>query len=247
MIIYKITNKINGKIYIGQTIRPVDVRWRCHCQKGNALFNAINKYGKENFTIEEIDRACSINELNEKEIFWIKELNCVAPNGYNLRLGGESGGRHSEETRKRISEASKGRVVSEDTRKKKSIMFSGENNPAFGKNYNQGKECSPETRDKISKAHTGMKRSEETCRKIGESKKGIVCWRNGKKFGHENGRKNQYEFDVFKKESGEYIGTWNNQRICAEELGMNYKNIQSVLSGRRPSASGYVFKKKCSS
>src|ERR1017187_3973629 len=102
MIIYKVTNLINNKIYIGQTIQNLIKRWACHCSKGNILFSAIKKYGKENFIIEQIDSALSIEELNEKEVYWIKELNCIAPNGYNLRLGGESGGKHSEETRKKI-------------------------------------------------------------------------------------------------------------------------------------------------
>ena len=89
MIIYCIINKINGKKYVGQTTQKINVRFSRHCRKGNALYNAIKKYGKENFNVKEIDRATNQNELNEKEIFWIKKLDTLYPNGYNLTTGGE--------------------------------------------------------------------------------------------------------------------------------------------------------------
>ena len=94
MLIYKITNRINGKVYIGQTTRPLTVRWKQHCNPANtnciALHRAIQKYGKENFTVEQIDVACDIDELNEKEIYWIKFYDSVnSEKGYNLKVGGE--------------------------------------------------------------------------------------------------------------------------------------------------------------
>ena len=88
MEIYKITNKINGKVYIGQTIRPAEYRFNRHMN--DALNNildthfarAIRKYGKENFTIEEIDTAQTQDELNQKEQYWIRYYNSVE-DGYN--------------------------------------------------------------------------------------------------------------------------------------------------------------------
>jgi group I intron endonuclease len=77
MIIYKITNNINNKVYIGQTIETIKKRWSRHTWKctikrnAMAITNAIIKYGKENFIIEQIDIAKSIEELNEKEIYYI--------------------------------------------------------------------------------------------------------------------------------------------------------------------------------
>lgn len=68
MIIYKITNKINGKLYVGQTIRPLKRRiWNHLCKTGTAISSALRKYGIENFVIEEIDRAETKEELNKKE------------------------------------------------------------------------------------------------------------------------------------------------------------------------------------
>ena len=88
MWIYKITNIQNNKVYIGQTIRPVEQRFHRHMN--DALNNildthfarAIRKYGKENFIIEMIDTAKSQNELNQKEQYWIRYYDSVSK-GYN--------------------------------------------------------------------------------------------------------------------------------------------------------------------
>lgn len=88
MWIYKITNIQNNKVYIGQSIRPINQRFQRHIN--DALNNildthfarAIRKYDKENFIIEEIDIANTQEELNEKEQYWIKYYNSVI-DGYN--------------------------------------------------------------------------------------------------------------------------------------------------------------------
>ena len=88
MWIYKITNIQNNKIYIGQTIRPIQDRFHRHIN--DALNNildthfarAIRKYGKDNFIIEQIDQAQTQDELNKKEQYWIQYYNSVQ-NGYN--------------------------------------------------------------------------------------------------------------------------------------------------------------------
>lgn len=95
--IYKVTNKINGKIYIGQTIQSVKDRWYRHCGKSgiskaelNTHFKrAILKYGKENFIIETIE-MCDSTELNDKEKFYISYYNSYI-NGYNSTIGGQGG------------------------------------------------------------------------------------------------------------------------------------------------------------
>ena len=88
MWIYKITNIQNNKVYIGQTIRPVEQRFHRHLN--DALNNvidthfarAIRKYGKENFVIEIIDSASNQQELTQKEQYWIKYYNSTEI-GYN--------------------------------------------------------------------------------------------------------------------------------------------------------------------
>lgn len=96
-IIYKCTNKINGKMYIGKTYK-FEKRKREHIYDiGNGLpfHKALNKYGLENFDWEVIDHSKSDKEIKEKEVYWIKKLNtCIHSknsNGYNITLGGEGG------------------------------------------------------------------------------------------------------------------------------------------------------------
>lgn len=103
MFIYKITNKINGKVYIGQTIRSLEIRWAEHkYSKKTAISKAIQKYGEENFKIEEIDGANSQSELNYKEWLLIHKFNSLDRNkGYNSTEGGGAGGRRSEESKLR--------------------------------------------------------------------------------------------------------------------------------------------------
>lgn len=90
--IYKITNKINGKIYVGMTYRTVQERWKEHlndCKRrrneNRPLYNAINKYGAENFVIEVIEET---EKPEEREKYWIEELGSFKY-GYNATLGGD--------------------------------------------------------------------------------------------------------------------------------------------------------------
>lgn len=94
--IYKITNKTNGKSYIGQTIQNVKERFYQHCATkcSQAVLNmtvhkAINKYGKSNFTIEVIEEVES-TDLNDREKYWIKYYDSYN-NGYNSTKGGQDG------------------------------------------------------------------------------------------------------------------------------------------------------------
>lgn len=116
MIIYKITNKINEKVYIGQTVKTARHRFNYHFRNKNlnGISGALTKYGKDNFILETIDIANSKDELDKKEIYWIKYYNTLNKNkGYNLIEGGgkynenheyKLGSKHSEETRKKIRE-----------------------------------------------------------------------------------------------------------------------------------------------
>ena len=90
MYIYKITNQINDKIYVGQTIRPIQQRFTRHINDAvnnvidTHFARAIRKYGPENFVIELIDVAETQSELNEKEQLWIHKLNATnSQYGYN--------------------------------------------------------------------------------------------------------------------------------------------------------------------
>lgn len=88
-IIYKITNKVNGKSYIGQTRYTLEFRWRQHQHKKDDTYfhNAIHKYGVDNFSIEILEE-CDIADLNNREIFYIAKYDSFK-NGYNLTIGGD--------------------------------------------------------------------------------------------------------------------------------------------------------------
>ena len=123
--IYKITNKVNGKVYIGQSIH-IEKRWRQHCKTKDdfSIHRAIQKYGPENFNFEVL-LECPAEMLNNWERDMIALYDCISPKGYNLTEGGE-GYKCSEETRLKMSKASKNRdyywmrnrYVSAETRQK---------------------------------------------------------------------------------------------------------------------------------
>ena len=133
MVIYKITNKVNGKIYIGQTRRDLDTRIRGHINSANCgsllyFHCAIRKYGWENFDAVVIDTANSIDELNRLERYYIQYYHSDV-DGYNLASGGDSNAMdspkvreihdkkmRSDEVRHKISESMK-RRISEQGRK----------------------------------------------------------------------------------------------------------------------------------
>ena len=91
--IYKITNRVNGKVYIGQTHFTIEHRWRQHCKNFNIehrkqpLYKAFAKYGIENFNVEPIEEV-ECDKLNEREIYWIAYYNSFK-NGYNANIGGD--------------------------------------------------------------------------------------------------------------------------------------------------------------
>ena len=86
--IYKIENKINSLVYIGQTVRDVQQRWDEHIlySSNSKIHKALEEFGIENFSFEIIEQ-CDNNNLNEREIYWIKHFNSLQ-NGYNSTRGG---------------------------------------------------------------------------------------------------------------------------------------------------------------
>lgn len=98
--IYCLTNKVNGKKYIGQTNRSINERYNEHIRKSRYnrdnqyLYTAMKKYGKDNFIITEVEKVTEINKnllsqkLNQREIFYIDSLKTRKPCGYNMTDGG---------------------------------------------------------------------------------------------------------------------------------------------------------------
>lgn len=130
--IYKITNSINGKLYIGQTRKTIKERFQVHIKNAQKhinryLYDAMNKYGYDNF-IPSLIEECEDSLLDEREIYWIAFYNTTDKNiGYNMTIGGDGGDTwtnnpHKKETSKKISENNKGKhKISSELREKLNI------------------------------------------------------------------------------------------------------------------------------
>ena len=149
--IYEIINKTNGKIYIGQTTRSIEKRLEEHRTgktKGcRAIYNAIKFHGWDNFETDWYE--CPDEDLNFDEELLVKEMDTMAPRGYNLREGGGSHGKMSEESKQKNREAHIGKSINEETRKKISETTKGD------KNHNYGKSPNEESKQKMSEAKQG--------------------------------------------------------------------------------------------
>lgn len=156
--IYMLTSP-SGKSYIGQTTRFIKERLKEHqCPNSEcvAISRAIQKHGWENF--EKHWYEVPDEELNDHEELMVEVLGTLAPGGYNLKEGGGSCGKLSEETKEKIGAANKGKILSEATRRKISKAHIG-------------KTVSVETKQKMSEVSTGRTHTDETKQKMSNSKK----------------------------------------------------------------------------
>ncbi|MFT8351139.1 NUMOD3 domain-containing DNA-binding protein [Clostridium saccharoperbutylacetonicum] len=172
--IYKITNLINGKVYIGQTYCTLSERWSQHkCdskRRHTAIANAIREYGDDNFRIEVIEDNIPYEALDIKEIQYIKEFNSICPNGYNMEDGGQA-------------------FRTDEYREKMSKRVSGENNPMYGMcgelNHFYGRKHSEETKltiGKISKdrwENMSEEEYEKEIERLGEMNKKLIEMNGG--------------------------------------------------------------------
>lgn len=273
-IIYLIRNKVNGKCYVGQTQeeKGFDGRYRSSGEgiervykyhKSNKkhnrgynkhLLRSIEKYGFEAFKINKcLDYAFSLEELNIKEKIYIQLYNGFK-NGYNDTEGGEGvkgyipseetkqkiskatkgennamyGKHHTEETKKKIGEASKGRYCTEESRQKISKAlkgkYVGENNPMYGKKG--------ENHPMYGKHH-----SKETKQKISESKKGKH---------HSEETKQKMKGGNSPRAKAVYCYEKNEIRLTgiewADELGLDRSAITKCCKGKLKSTGGYHFR-----
>lgn len=179
--IYKITNLINNKIYIGQTKNP-DHRWRQHKNKAKnekpdmVICQAMKKYGIDNF-IYEIIACCKTQEdIDFTEELIIKQLDsCNSEKGYNIATGGKYLPK-SEETKRKISRAHKNKVLSKKHKEKISEA-------------RKGRELSEEHKRKISESNSGKVFSEEHRQNLSKSRQGKPPPNKGKPMSEEQKKK----------------------------------------------------------
>ena len=229
--VYAHINKVNGKIYIGQTCQNSNRRWNngngykgCTC-----FYRAIQKYGWDNFDHEVVASNLTLQEANHFEELLIAMLDTTnSDKGYNLQSGGENN-KLSEETKRKMSKAHKGKFI-------------GKNNPFYGKHFSE------ETRIKLSESHKGMcagknnpmygvhrfgednpmygkHHSKESRKKMSESRK-------DKCVGNDNPRAKA----IVCIEANIVYGT---AKEVEEKLNINRGNICSCCQGKRKTAGGY--------
>lgn len=180
MFVYKISNSINDKVYIGITSYSVEQRYKWHirdCKKGikKKLYHAMKKYGIDNFKIELLESADDAI-IGIREEFYIKHYNSFN-NGYNASPVSHGIKNHTERTKKLMSEKAKGRKQSKDTLEKKSIAMKTfwKNNVERKKQYAQQAQTNFGSRDHTQTTEfkenarqrmLGSKRSLETIEKL---------------------------------------------------------------------------------
>lgn len=159
MIIYKTTNLVNNKIYIGKQIRPN----KNYLGSGLILKEAIKKYGRKNFKKEILETCDDKETLSEREKYWISFYNSRNREiGYNITVGGDGGSTNNHWLNKKHTDESK-LLIS-----KNHSDVSGANNPMFGRQHKD------ETKKQISETRTSLniKHTNETKSKMSEKKRG---------------------------------------------------------------------------
>ena len=253
MVIYKTTNLINGKIYIGQDKNNNPNYYG----SGDLIKKAIKKYGKKNL-IKEVLCVCEkIDELNSKEKYYINEYNSTDKNiGYNIAIGGTNGTmlhrKHTKETKEKMKISALGKKKSESHCKniglsKKGIPLSNEHKEKLSNsNPLKGKKIGPhsiDVRKKISNSKKGKKASYETKLKMSNSHMGIKNNFYGKKHSEEfmkTKRKKIIQMTI----NGDFIKEWNSLTEASINLDIYISNISNVLKGRYKTTGGFTFKYK---
>lgn len=173
--LYLVTNTLNGKQYVGQTIVAGN-----RVGHGKLITKAYNKYGKDSFTYEPICNGIeNRNTLNFMEKFWIKVMDCRIPNGYNIEHGGSKVEKIADETRAILSAKSKGnqrRLGTKQSEATRALMSAQRKNPSAEyrrrlSEAQKGRVVTAETRAKISAAQKGRVIPDEVKMKIKEARK----------------------------------------------------------------------------
>lgn len=220
MWVYVVENKLNGKLYVGQTVQQdPSRRWGSHrgAKSGAgraALKAAIQKYGEGNFSFSVIDAASSPEELDGKEIYWIHHLNSLAPGGYNLTDGGCSNHRFSDEARSRMKASAIARAEREGSRRTPETARQKEERlRAVRKAQSE--------RMKGVAPFAGQRHSDETKALISKKKKGQRC----------------HTSPVLRSDGARY----DTVKEAAVATGCNRISVLKVLSGSRRAVYGYTF------
>jgi len=224
MYVYLITNLVNGKNYVGQTVNEPTIRWGQH--KSDAIGTsmcsihmALRKYGINNFQFEVIDESASdLDELNDLEDFYVSFYDTFKGIGYNMTSGGDNA-LHSKETIEKLRQANLGKIMPEETRKKISQSLTGHSH-------------SEESKKKMSEAGKGRKHSEE-------SKEKMSLFRTGRNGIQSPKSKKVVQLD---KITGEEIACWFSMGVVMDVLKISAPMICAVCKGKRKTSGGFKWR-----
>jgi group I intron endonuclease len=175
MIVYTATNTINGKVYVGKTVRTLSHATARHKQRAtkawkngceSRFYTALRKYGFEAFVFEAVYHGISDEDIQAKEREYIRLLNSMdSAVGYNMTPGGDGGA---------------GKILSEAHRAKLSTHFAGDKNPCHGKFGEKhpaaGHKKSAQGIQNIRNAQSGVPKTDEHRRKLSEARKKLSRW-----------------------------------------------------------------------
>jgi group I intron endonuclease len=238
MYVYCITNTLNGMKYVGMTSRAIEES-REYYGSGKYITRVIKKLGRQYFIKEIIEVCDNVDNLREREKYWIKELNTKHPLGYNLTDGGDGVINLYEEGKNKIREKLK--------------LLVGEKHPHYGMKRSQ------ETCNNISKALTGRKLSPEHVEKCGKANLGnpmpphvkeiLIKANTGRSPVGDtliNIRQNQpscIPILQFTK-SGEFIAEYFSMSEAERCTGVHQSSISICCKGKLKSAGKFVWKYK---
>lgn len=218
MIVYLVVNKINNKVYVGQTVRKFNERKRNHlssARNGSQLpfHHAIRKYGIGNFTWEIIYEATSLQDLNEAEEYLIAEYNSRSKDrGYNINFGGDNR-IMPDDVKGKIRAALKGR--------RRSIRHQEKISAA-----KRGCKHSTAARMKMSIAQTGRKHSVETRSKIGIAQVGA--------------KNHAFDPRIYPFFNASYGIIGSTKRSLIEKYNLDKSAVYAVANGKWSSCKGWI-------
>lgn len=239
-IIYLASNLITGKQYVGQTTKTLKERKAKHLQNAqtdlnNKLYQAIRKHGIDSFKWEILEEANGKDNLDEREIFWIKEFNTLYE-GYNMTIGGGTlyGHKHTEESKKKISESRKGISMKDIYMEKYGEIKGMEKYEGYIEKLNQTNGKGRKRIDLFIEKHgeeEGRKRYKEMIESMREKKKGNKLSEEHKRKISEGGRgiKRSEEFKeklrarIYTKEHKQKIGDAHRGKTHNDEWTENWK------------------------
>lgn len=231
--VYVHINKINGKIYVGQTIHGdgPNKRWESGSgyKSSPHFWNAIQKYGWDNFEHEIVASNLTKEEADNFEILLIKELKTYDNNfGYNLTLGGGglSGYSLSEETKRKISESNRGKKLSDETKRKIGIASTGRN---------IGRKHTKEELEKMKKKRE--ERKYKKTKRLARSGNYVPTEETKRKIQDSSHKKTVLQKDF----NGNILQQYDSMSDASRKTGINLGNISSCCNGRVHTAGGFIW------